>query len=605
MQDGSYRALTNSEFAKGIETMRKQPFAATRCPVSRLQGWLRDKSADPGIFKAELAQCEQQFQETQQGSGTNASTDKTMMTSEREQLVIEVLSESDDDRTGTQQVHVKSEVQVKDESSAMAAMQRKLDKMEKLMAALVPRPRQHRTKAPQKTAMPSDAPLQLQIGSSEDELSDSYSCDISQAAKRKLKGPETQRVEKKRNNDLRAWTLAKERNRHPYRIWDDIHEATATNGHDAFQKVQKLGYAVIMDYKNLTDSAEGAPYSLFAPENEPTQEQANFHKTGQPSAKGPPPMETIFEGVKINQSSYRFDPVKPTQARVGTELRASLKYGSAAYKAYQKLYKGQADDIIQKIFKNHTQKNGSNPAADPRNWGCEHNFVVGGVEYQHPHADLAKPGSFTNDHVFPFVAVHGFGVNEFQMWLLPCKHKREHGFLFNFPKTAILFMRGDFIHAGGCAQDARAHIEMYPQRAAGWDEENPYWETEKMEHWQKNKITFLIPDLRCRPFGYPHMSKKNTAGDQIVTYPPKLTSDLILPIQRPKKKRKRPDNEADVKEEHSANRKKKGKKRKRPDIEADEKEEHSTNSDTSYDAEYKAAVLKQKQLSKVLRKQRS
>jgi hypothetical protein len=500
---------------------------------------------------------------------------------------------------------VKSEVQVKDESSAMAAMQRKLDKMEKLMDALVPRPRQHRTKAPQKTAMPSDAPLQLEIGSSEDELSDSYSCDISQAAKRKLKGPETQRVEKKRNNDLRAWTLAKERNCHPYRIWDDIHEATATNGHDAFQKVQKLGYAVIMDYKNLTDSAEGAPYSLFAPENEPTQEQANFHKTGQPSAKGPPPMETIFEGVKINQSSYRFDPVKPTQARVGTELRASLKYGSAAYKAYQKLYKGQADDIIQKMFKNHTQKNGSNPAADPRNWCCEHNFVVGGVEYQHPHADLAKPGSFTNDHVFPFVAVHGFGVNEFQMWLLPCKHKREHGFLFNFPKTAILFMRGDFIHAGGCAQDARAHIEMYPQRAAGWDEENPYWETEKMEHWQKNKISFLIPDLRCRPFGYPHMSKKNTAGDQIVTYPPKLTSDLILPIQRPKKKRKRPDNEADVKEEHSANRKKKGKKRKRPDIEADEKEEHSTNSDTSFDAEYKAAVLKQKQLSKVLRKQRS
>jgi hypothetical protein len=77
------------------------------------------------------------------------------------------------------------------------------------------------------------------------------------------------------------------------------------------------------------------------------------------------------------------------------------------------------------------------------------------------------------------------------------------------------------------------------------------------------------------------MSKKNTAGDQIVTYPPKLTSDLILPMQRPKKKRKRPD------------------------IEADEKEEHSTNSDTSYDAEYQAAVLKQKQLSKVLRKQRS
>jgi hypothetical protein len=136
----SYRALTNSEFAKGIERMRKEPFAATRCPVKRLQGWLRDKSAQPGIYNAELAECQQKFQETQQESGTNASTDKTMMTSLGEQLVIEVSSESDDDITRTQQVHVKSEVQVKVEASAMAAMQRKMDKMEKLMDAFVPRP---------------------------------------------------------------------------------------------------------------------------------------------------------------------------------------------------------------------------------------------------------------------------------------------------------------------------------------------------------------------------------------------------------------------------------------------------------------------------------
>ncbi len=312
------------------------------------------------------------------------------------------------------------------------------------------------------------------------------------------------------------------------------------NGHDAFQKVQKLGYAVILDYKNLRDSPNGAPYSLFAPENEPTQEQANFYKTGPPGTKVPPPLETIFEDVKINQSHFRFEPVKPTHARrEDTELRASLRYGTAAYKAYQKLYKGQADDIIQKMFHNHTKKNGTNPAADPSNWASEHNVVVGGVEYQHPHADLAKPGSFTNDYVFPFVAVHGFGVNEFQMWLLPCKHKREHGYLFKFPKTAILFMRGDFVHAGACAQECRAHIEMYPQSAAGWDEENPYWDTEKMDHWQKNKISFLIPDLRCRPFGYPLMSKKTPAGDQTVTYPPQLTSDLIVPKQRPKPLKKK------------------------------------------------------------------
>jgi hypothetical protein len=203
MQDGSYRAFTKSEFAKGIERVRKEPFA-TRCPVKRLQGWLRDKSAEPGIFKAELAQCQQQFQETQQESGTNASTYKTMMTSQREQLVIEVLSESDDDRTGTQHVHVKSEVQVKVESSAMAEMQRKLEKMKKKMDALEPRLPQRRPKAPKIKSMPSAATLQLQIGSSEDGLSDSYSCDFSKAANRKLKGAASKRVEKKRNNDLRA-----------------------------------------------------------------------------------------------------------------------------------------------------------------------------------------------------------------------------------------------------------------------------------------------------------------------------------------------------------------------------------------------------------------
>ena len=74
------------------------------------------------------------------------------------------------------------------------------------------------------------------------------------------------------------------------------------------------------------------------------------------------------------------------------------------------------------------------------------------------------------------------------------------------------------------------------------------------------------------------MSKKNTAGDQIVTYPPKLTYDLILSMQRPKKKRKRPDNEPD------------------------EKDEDTGNSDAYHDSEYEAAVQKQKNLAKLLRK---
>ena len=94
-------------------------------------------------------------------------------------------------------------------------------------------------------------------------------------------------------------------------------------------------------------------------------------------------------------------------------------------------YEGQlgdtrADSIQKGMFRNHTKKNGTNPTADPRNWLIAHNVVVGGQDHQHPHCDLGKVGSFAVEEVFPFVAVHGFGVNEFQMWLLPMKKKRDY-----------------------------------------------------------------------------------------------------------------------------------------------------------------------------------
>ncbi len=137
------------------------------------------------------------------------------------------------------------------------------------------------------------------------------------------------------------------------------------------------------------------------------------------------------------------------------------------YKAYQKLCKGQADDIIRGMFQNRKKKNGTNPAADPTSWHTEHNVVVGGQDHQHPHSDQGKIGCFANESVFPFVATHGFGLHEFQMWLLPMKKKRDYGFLYQFPKTAILFMRGDFMHAGPCMQEARGHSLFFPLADAG------------------------------------------------------------------------------------------------------------------------------------------
>ena len=47
-------------------------------------------------------------------------------------------------------------------------------------------------------------------------------------------------------------------------------------------------------------------------------------------------------------------------------------------------------------------------------------------------------------------------------------------------------MRGDFMHAGPCKQDARGHSLYFPLAEAGWDEEYPYWAADSIEGWMKD-----------------------------------------------------------------------------------------------------------------------
>jgi hypothetical protein len=382
------------------------------------------------------------------------------------------------------------------------------------------------------------------------------------------------RVKNKRGSALRYWQDAKTRNCTPHRIYDDILEATADNMPEVLDKMYKLGFAVIRDYNKLRDSSDmSSTYSMFDPSNAPTLEQANYYKTAnQNKGLTKPPMDAIFEGVMVNQGSMDVVPVKPSVAREGTDLRSVMTYGTKQYKAYQKLCKGQGEDIVKGLFQNHTKKNGTNPTADPRNWTIAHNVVVGGQDHQHPHCDLGKVGSFAVEEVFPFVAVHGFGVNEFQMWLLPMKKKRDYGFLYQFPKTAVLFLRGDFSHAGACMQEARGHSVFFPQAEAGWDEEYPYWHPSCIEPWLKDPAIFLSPDYRSPPFGWPQLSKRTPSGDQIVTYPADLTHDLLPPEKRKKPvvKRKR-----SVKEERHVKKEK-------------------MNVEDSFEAEFLAAQANQK-----------
>ncbi len=115
------------------------------------------------------------------------------------------------------------------------------------------------------------------------------------------------------------------------------------------------------------------------------------------------------------------------------------------------------------------------------------------------------------------------------MWLLPAHKKREYGFPFRFPKYAMLFMRGDFLHAGAYSQLPRAHMEFWPKFAAGWTRSrNPYWATpESFAIWQAKKVVFLLPDLRTFPFAYPELSEEDDNGFQTVTYPVENTEGMF------------------------------------------------------------------------------
>jgi hypothetical protein len=124
-------------------------------------------------------------------------------------------------------------------------------------------------------------------------------------------------------------------------------EATAENIPEVFENLRKLEYAVIKDFNQLRDPNQLSTYSLFQDKNAPTLEQAQFYKTAiQASGGTKPAMETIFEGVKVNQGTMDIVCIKPKIARKGTELRSVMTHGTKQYKAYQKLCKGQGDNII-------------------------------------------------------------------------------------------------------------------------------------------------------------------------------------------------------------------------------------------------------------------
>ena len=417
----------------------------------------------------------------------------------------------------------------------------------------------------------SEAPIDLVTSSSEDSQDEKVCSDTgrteavgknttrldrsaqrqgTKTARTELRTPSYTKGKQRRDCALRNWASGMRRNAKPERITEEIAESTAENLPQVLANMRVTGFGIIRNFKKIThrtalpmhlDSSDdenenGTPHvtSVFQECNEPDQAQADFPHTAGWNANGSaktPKHDILFEGVVINSKDWEFKTKMSkveTNDASGRQPRQAMATKSKALEAYNEKYIGQMRDIIKGMFAKEKPRPGFDPA-NPDNWHMAQNVVWGGTGHQHPHCDQGKAGSFNTEQIFPFVCIHGFGLHEFAMWLLPAQKRREYGFPFRFPKNAMLFMRGDFLHAGAYSQLTRAHLEFWPKAAAGWRRSrNPYWATqESFAIWQAKKVVFLLPDLRTFPFAFPQMSEEDDNGNQNVTYPVKYTEELF------------------------------------------------------------------------------
>ena len=162
------------------------------------------------------------------------------------------------------------------------------------------------------------------------------------------------------------------------------------------------------------------------------------------------------------------------------------------------------------------------------NWVTAANVVKGGDYYQHAHCDQGHYDEYTNLDIFPFVALHAFGHESFKLWVLPQPDKRTYGFLHTFAPTNMVFMRGDFVHAGGVGTNPRGHMEFFPREEAGWNRPKSWWNFKS-----KGPLPTFLFQRPTFPFGFPSASPPDPiSGDIFITYPPKLSQSLSVPLTK-------------------------------------------------------------------------
>ncbi len=164
-------------------------------------------------------------------------------------------------------------------------------------------------------------------------------------------------------------------------------------------------------------------------------------------------------------------------------------------------------------------------AGKATNWKSGYTSLINGTGFQHPHADAGRPDSYKGLKIFPFVTLHGFGIDEFSVWLFPDPYSNTNkcGFLHKFKANQMLFMRGDFVHAGVPSKIPRGHMKFFPSAEAGWKRGSSYWNRKGWEN-----VTFMWQGPHP-PFGFPCVGSPDLSGLHVVTYPLAYTNLLRYP----------------------------------------------------------------------------
>ena len=292
------------------------------------------------------------------------------------------------------------------------------------------------------------------------------------------------------------------------------------------------------DPSTAADASTSYPPPLFTC----TEEQADW------ATRAGISRDVIFDGVLRSCVSAGYDTThgaqeakKKSQQVKGPVIRQQLRACRSNYE-HMKQYDYQMELLLQNIFppKMTNKRN-------PSNWMFKMTNVVGGLEYQHPHADQGWGMEYDGEPTFPFVATHGFGRYSFEMWLLAkgTRGKNDYGFLHTMKATSLLLMRGDFIHAGGISWRPRCHMKFYPRMGAGLvkGQADQYWlrpqfqcdiDEEKCKDSQEEK-SFLWQHF-LHPFAYPKVvptfNKVTKQLEDIVKYVPSITHGLMSDDKR-------------------------------------------------------------------------